>query len=168
MHVKCNEEFDKKLKHDDTVLTCLISNLITRSSKVSWKIKTEFSPRECCKFVNRGLAPASCIFFFVSASANTDGQAVSIYGCISIDILILVYRVYNLIFYAPITNGSNNYPKINKGVARAPPSPLQHTPGSLFTKIIIQYMMMMTVTSIIPTHAFYILLSWSSIIILWK
>jgi hypothetical protein len=48
-----------------------------------------------------------------------------------IDILILVYRLYNPIFSVKITNGLDNEPKIKKGLARAPSSPLQHTPEAI-------------------------------------
>jgi hypothetical protein len=59
----------------------------------------------CCHVVNKKLAPASYIFFFVLACR--DGQDVSIYGCMCIDNLILVYRLCN-IFSGPITKGSDN------------------------------------------------------------
>jgi hypothetical protein len=48
---------------------------------------------------------------------------------VSIDILTLVYSLYNLIFSAAIKNGSEKKkPKTNRGLARDPPSPLQHIP----------------------------------------
>jgi hypothetical protein len=51
---------------------------------------------------------AICSFsFLVLAYVSRDEQDVSIYGCLCIDILILVYRLYNLIFSVPI-KGSNN------------------------------------------------------------
>jgi hypothetical protein len=50
--------------------------------------------------VIRGLTPASYILFlgFLSVFGSRDGQYVSIYGCMSIDILILVYRLYTPMF----------------------------------------------------------------------
>jgi hypothetical protein len=69
------------------------------------------------------------VSFFVLAFGSRVGQDVSICRCMCIDILILVCRLYNLIFSVPITSGSDNYPKINRGLARSPPSPLQHTPA---------------------------------------
>jgi hypothetical protein len=37
-----------------------------------------------------------------------DGQDVSIYECIRIDISMLAYRLYNLTFPVPVTNGYDN------------------------------------------------------------
>jgi hypothetical protein len=92
----------------------LINNLLGLSSVISG---------ECCQFVNKELAPASyilkhsndsyiqhktsCRLFSIVLLANAQvRQNVSIYGCI--DILILVYRLYHLIFSVPITKGSDN------------------------------------------------------------
>jgi hypothetical protein len=92
----------------------------------------------CCQFVYKGLAPESYIFCMLStvmthiyvirqatacsvqcceltrksppylAFGSRDGQDISIYGCMCIDILILVYRLYHFIFSVPITKGSDN------------------------------------------------------------
>jgi hypothetical protein len=41
----------------------------------------------------------------------------------------MIYRLYNLIYFASIKKGFDNWPKINEGLAQAPlPSPLKHTP----------------------------------------
>jgi hypothetical protein len=45
-----------------------------------------------------------------------------------IDILILVYHLYN-IFSVLITKGLDNLPKINKRLMEAPSISLQHIPG---------------------------------------
>jgi hypothetical protein len=42
-----------------------------------------------------------------------EGEDVSICGCMGIDILILVYQLYNLVLFVLITKGSYNEPKIN-------------------------------------------------------
>jgi hypothetical protein len=51
----------------------------------------------CCHFVNKGLAPASYIFFL--AFESRDRRDVSIYGYMCTDILIPVCRLHNLIFF---------------------------------------------------------------------
>jgi hypothetical protein len=58
-----------------------------------------------------GLAPGNChIFFliFVLAFGSMDRQDVSIHGYMCVDILILVYHLYNLIFSVLIILGSDN------------------------------------------------------------
>jgi hypothetical protein len=66
----------------------------------------------CCNFVNKELAPARYILFFVFVLAfgSRDGQDVSILGCMykPVDILVLVYPLRNLMFSVPITKGSDN------------------------------------------------------------
>jgi hypothetical protein len=49
---------------------------------------------------------ASYMFFFIFilACGSRDGQVVSIFVCMCINILILVYCLYNLIFSVLITN----------------------------------------------------------------
>jgi hypothetical protein len=56
----------------------------------------------CCQFVNKGLAPAGCVFFlvFIFAYLSRHRQEVSLYGCMCIDVLIVVYCLYDLIFSA--------------------------------------------------------------------
>jgi hypothetical protein len=62
----------------------------------------------CFQFVNNRLAPASYVFFFVLAFGSRGGQDVLMYGCMCIDILMLVYCLYNLIFSVKITEGLDN------------------------------------------------------------
>jgi hypothetical protein len=78
--------------------------------------------------VNTGCPPASYgIFYFrfpfgtcVVRSKPRTVKCVDIYGLMFIDILIVMYRVYNLIFSVPITKASDNSPKSNKVSDRAP------------------------------------------------
>jgi hypothetical protein len=56
----------------------------------------------CCQFVSKELAAAGCIFFLVLAFGSRSGKGVSICGCVCIDILILAYPLYNLIFFVPL------------------------------------------------------------------
>jgi hypothetical protein len=44
-----------------------------------------------------------------------------------IDILMPVHCLHNREFSVPIINGSDNRPKINKGLTRTPSNPLQHS-----------------------------------------
>jgi hypothetical protein len=65
---------------------------------------SDHRPGTCCQF-NKGLAPASYILFFVFilTFGSRDGQGVSIYGYMSIDVLTC-----DLTFFVPITRDSDN------------------------------------------------------------
>jgi hypothetical protein len=56
--------------------------------------------------------------FYHKIYGSRNGQYISIYECICVDILILVYRLCNAIFSVQITKVSKNQQKIN------PPQPL--------------------------------------------
>jgi hypothetical protein len=64
-------------------------------------------PGVCCQFVNKGLTPTSYIFDLILEFGSGDRQDVLIYGCMCIDIFILVYLLYNLIFSVPVKKGSD-------------------------------------------------------------
>jgi hypothetical protein len=72
----------------------------------------------CSQFVNKELAPGSCILFFifVLAFGIRDGEDVSVYGCMNIDISLLMYSLYYLTSLVPIAKGLDNQPEINKGL----------------------------------------------------
>jgi hypothetical protein len=73
-------------------------------------------PRLRCLLVNKQLRSGSYVFFpvFVLASGSMDVRDISIYGCMCIDIW---YRcIASIIWY-------------NKGLGKAPPSPLQNNTG---------------------------------------
>lgn len=54
-----------------------------------------------CTFIDKGRAPLA-ISFFIPTFGSRDGRDVTIYGYICIHILILMYRLHNMIFSMPI------------------------------------------------------------------
>lgn len=85
----------------------------------------------CCQLLTRDAhrqAMGHFTFVFLLArvllEVNHGRLNMSIYGWMFIDILIVMYRVYNLIFSVPITKASDNSPKSNKASDRAPCSTL--------------------------------------------
>jgi hypothetical protein len=130
---------------------CNIHNILIAPVRKIWMPYSGM----CCQFVNKGLAPASCIFkhkmthtygtgkpWFVQYSVaikwvgpfhtldfgSRDRQGVSVSDVSWVHLYFDIgVSPVSLDFSVQITKGSDNWPKVNKGIVQASPSPLQHT-----------------------------------------